>query len=154
MSTHKPCSLSTGYPILQWLLCTSQSVPWCSFRRCYLLLLFGATKGFVSLMFSYFVGMKSTSIIRVNMLSKGVKGVPFYALSDLFRCHCFHCHPGWIRWSCPQLILGCSYSPFLQFKHMHKCIWNFPFHILWHYSMFLPAALHLWACQTCCCFNS
>lgn len=44
------------------------------------LLFLGATKGFVSLMFPYFVGMESTLIIRVNMLSIGVTGVPFYAL--------------------------------------------------------------------------
>ena len=48
------------------------------------MLLFGATKGFVSLMFSYFVGMESTLIIRANTLSIGVTGYHFMRSEKYF----------------------------------------------------------------------
>ena len=95
----------------------------------------------LSLIFPYLEGMESTSIIRVNMLPAiGITGVPFYMPCDLLP---FHCHPRRTTQSSPQLILGSGYSPLLRFKHMQNYMWNFCFHILRLYSMFLVAALHL-----------
>ena len=103
------------------------------------MLLFGATKGFVSLMFSYFVGMESTLIIRANMLSIGVTGVPFYALWEIFP---FLFTQGGSANPTSSLCQVAVTPPSFGLSTCRNiygtCISTF----LWHYSMFLAAALH------------
>ena len=103
------------------------------------MLLFGATKGFVSLMFSYFVGMESTLIIRANTLSIGVTGVPFYALWEIFP---FLFTQGRSANPTSSLCQVAVTPPCFGLSTCRNIYGTSTSTFLWHHSMFLVAALH------------